>query len=272
MCMPELPEVKTVAKYLKQNLLDKKVTKIKIIYGKTIDSNSLDINLLIGQALKDIQTKGKYLILDFDKYFLISHLRMEGKYFIKDINDEVIKHEHIIIEFDKLSLRYHDTRKFGRMQLLLKENLSKVKGLNALAPEPFDQEMTKELLFNKLKNKRLPIKSILLDQTIIAGLGNIYVDEVLFASKISPLKLGKDITLKESAKIIGNSAEILKLAIEKGGTTIRSYTSSLGVEGGYQDFLKVHYRVNQKCFICDGIIKKIKVGGRGTYYCPNCQK
>jgi len=270
--MPELPEVRTVAKYLRQNLTNKKVTKIEIIYGKTIDRSSLDINLLIGKVLKDILTKGKYLIFDFEEYYLISHLRMEGKYFIKDINEEVVKHEHTIFEFDKLSLRYHDTRKFGRMQLINKKDLDQVKGLNTLAPEPWDEGMTKEYLMSKLKAKRLPMKSVLLDQTILAGLGNIYADEVLFATKINPLRLGKDISIKEAEAIIKASSEILAKATEKGGTTIRSYTSSLGVEGSYQEFLKAHYRVGEKCFDCNDTIIKIKVGGRGTYYCPTCQK
>ena len=115
--MPELPEVRTVAKVLKKNLLHQKVTNIKIIYPKIIEQTSLDLSNLIGHELKDITTKGKYLIFDFDNLYLISHLRMEGKYFIKNINDEIVKHEHIIIEFGNISLRYHDTRKFGRMYL-----------------------------------------------------------------------------------------------------------------------------------------------------------
>ena len=270
--MPELPEVKTVANYLKKNLLNKKVTNVKIIYDKTIDSNSLEMNLLIGKTLKNISTKGKYIIFDFKEYFLISHLRMEGKYFIKDIKEPIIKHEHVIIEFDKLSLRYHDTRKFGRMQLIYQKDIAKVKGLNTLGPEPWDSEMTNEYLLNKLKNKRLAIKSILLDQTIIAGLGNIYADEVLFKTRISPLRLGKDIKAKEIELIINSSAEILSEATLKGGTSIYSYTSALGVQGNYQNELKVHFRAKQKCYSCDQLIKKIKVGGRGTYYCSKCQK
>jgi len=158
------------------------------------------------------------------------------------------------------------------MELILKKDLNKVKGLNTLAPEPWDKEMSVKYLADKLKNKRLPMKSVLLDQTIIAGLGNIYADEVLFATKINPLRLGKDVNLKEVEQIIKSSSDILCSAIEKGGTSIRTYTSSLGVKGSYQDFLKVHYRVLQKCYECDDIIKKIKVGGRGTYYCPTCQK
>ena len=268
--MPELPEVRTVAKVLKKNLLHQKVTNIKIIYPKIIEQTSLDLSNLIGHELKDITTKGKYLIFDFDNLYLISHLRMEGKYFIKNINDEIVKHEHIIIEFGNISLRYHDTRKFGRMYLT--ENPDSYESLHKLGLEPFSKEMIPSYLKEKLSTKNIPLKEALLDQTIISGLGNIYANEVLFSSKINPLKPAKNLTEEECQSIIDNSVNILNKAITYGGTTIKSYTSSLGVTGSYQDFLNVHKKENEPCKICKNPIKNIKVGGRSTYYCPNCQK
>lgn len=268
--MPELPEVRTVAKVLKKNLLHQKVTNIKIIYSKIIEPASLDLTNLIGHELKDISTKGKYLIFDFNNLYLISHLRMEGKYFIKNINDPIIKHEHIIIEFGSISLRYHDTRKFGRMYLTT--NPDSYESLHKLGPEPFSKEMTSTYLKNKLSTKNIPIKEALLDQTIISGLGNIYVNEVLYASKINPLKPAKKLNEQEFQSIIDNSISILNKAITYGGTTIKSYTSSLGVTGSYQEFLNVHKKENEPCTQCNTPIKNIKVGGRSTYYCPNCQK
>jgi len=265
--MPELPEVRTVAKVLKNNLINKKITNVKIIYPKMIEEGSLDFNLLIGKTLNDINTKGKYLIFKFDDLYLVSHLRMEGKYFIKKLDDKIEKHEHIIFEFNDLSVRYHDTRKFGRM--ILVKDLNDYKSLNKVGKEPFN--ITKEELKNNLKSK-LPIKELLLDQSIMAGLGNIYVNEVLFASNINPLKEGKDITLDECKSIIDNSVNILNKAIKYGGTTIKSYTSSLGVTGKYQDYLMVHKKEGEKCKICNTPIINIKVGGRSTYYCPKCQK
>ena len=116
--MPELPEVRTVAKVLKKNLLNKEITNIKIIYPKMIEKKSLSFDKLIGKSLTDINTKGKFLIFTFEDLYLVSHLRMEGKYFIKKLNDPVEKHEHIIFEIGDLSVRYHDTRKFGRMILV----------------------------------------------------------------------------------------------------------------------------------------------------------
>ena len=157
--MPELPEVRTVANVLKRNLLNKKITNIRIIYPKIIDIGSLDFKNLIGKKLTDVNTKGKFLIFTFEDLYLVSHLRMEGKYFIKKLDDCNEKHEHIIFEFGDLSVRYHDTRKFGRMYLT--KDLKNYKSLEKVGLEPFDKKLTKEILKNNLKSK-LPIKELLL--------------------------------------------------------------------------------------------------------------
>ncbi len=269
--MPELPEVRTVATVLKNNLLNKKITNIEIIYSKLISKNSLNLNLLIGETLININTIGKYILFDFEKYILISHLRMEGKYYIKKISEKYEKHEHIIFIYDsELSVRYHDVRKFGTFELIKKEDLINNKSISKLALEPFDLSL--EEFYNKIKNKNTSIKNLLLDQTIINGLGNIYANEVLYAAKINPLKLGKNITKKEAGNILKASIDILNVAIKEGGTTIKSYTSSLGVSGTYQNYLKVHMKENEKCINCNNLIEKIKIGGRSTYYCKECQK
>lgn len=268
--MPELPEVRTVAKVLKK-LINKKIKNIDIIYPKIISKDSLNLDLLINKSLKDINTLGKYLLFDYEQYILISHLRMEGKYFIKTQDDSFEKHEHIIFNFeDNISLRYHDTRRFGRMTLIKKVDLHKVNSLKKLAPEPFT--INKEDFYQRINKKDVSIKTLLLDQTIINGLGNIYANEVLYVSKINPSRKGKDITLKEASTIIDSAIDILNLAIKEGGTTIKSYTSSLGVIGNYQQYLKVHKKENEPCTFCHMPIKKIKINGRSTYYCPKCQK
>ena len=272
--MPEIAEVETVRNILKKKVLNKKIIDVNIIYPKIIESdiNEFKSNL-IGNSFIDILRKGKWLIFCLNDYYLISHLRMEGKYFIKDSNEPIVKHEHIIISFDdNTQLRYHDTRKFGRMKLIKKDELDKCIEIQKQGYEPGDKNLTSTYLLDKFKNKKLPIKTVLLDQTIISGLGNIYVDEVLFASNINPLRKANSITLEEANKIIISSKEIISKAIKEGGTTIRSYTSSLGVKGNYQNFLKVHQRKDKKCFICGSDIIKIQVNGRGTYYCPKCQK
>jgi formamidopyrimidine-DNA glycosylase len=198
---------------------------------------------------------------------------MEGKYFIKDSNEEINKHEHVIFTFeDNSDLRYHDTRKFGRMNLVLKKDIDSVEGVRKQGIEPIDESLTKEYLYDNFKKRRLPMKTLLLDQTIISGLGNIYADEVLFAAKINPLKIGSDITLEECQRIVDASKLIIEEAIKCGGTTIKSYTSSLGVTGRFQQNLMAHKRENEECKNCSTIIKRIVVGGRSTYYCENCQK
>jgi formamidopyrimidine-DNA glycosylase len=198
---------------------------------------------------------------------------MEGKYFIKDSNEEINKHEHVIFTFeDNSDLRYHDTRKFGRMNLVLKKDIDSVEGVRKQGIEPIDESLSKEYLYDNFKKRRLPMKTLLLDQTIISGLGNIYADEVLFAAKINPLKIGSDITLEECQRIVDSSKKIIEEAIKCGGTTIKSYTSSLGVTGRFQQNLMAHKRENEECKNCSTIIKRIVVGGRSTYYCENCQK
>lgn len=272
--MPEIAEVETVRNVLKKKILHKRIEKVKVLYAPIIESNLKEFEtILIGKEFVDILRKGKWLIFDLDDYYLISHLRMEGKYFIKDSNDSIVKHEHIIFTLnDGNDLRYHDTRKFGKMRLLKKEEINDCVEIQKQGYEPGDRDLTVAYLLEKFKGKKLPIKTTLLDQTIISGLGNIYVDEVLFESGINPLKETSLINEEEAKKIISTSKSIIEKAILNGGTTIRSYTSSLGVTGSYQKYLKVHQRLNEKCYNCGSIINKISVNGRGTYYCPKCQK
>lgn len=269
--MPELPEVETVKETLKRDLLKKRIEKVRILYDGIIET---DINLfkknIINQHIIDIKRKGKFLIFELDNYYLVCHLRMEGKFFIKKQADEIVKHEHVIFYFDDMTLRYHDTRKFGKMYLVNKDCLMNTP-LSKLGYEPWDNNLNIEYL--KLKfNSNTAIKTLLLDQSIIAGIGNIYADEILFQSKINPSTRGCDLKDKDLSNIILYTQSILKEAIKMGGTTIRSYTSSLGVTGKFQQKLFVHCRENLECQICKSIIIKTKVNGRGTYYCPNCQK
>jgi len=198
---------------------------------------------------------------------------MEGKYFVKEHSEPIVKHEHIIFELEgDIDLRYADVRKFGRMCLVKKEEISSYEPVAKQGIEPIDDKLTGKYIYEHFKNKKIPIKSLLLDQTIIAGLGNIYADEVAHAARVNPLKMGEEITLKECERIKEAASSIISKAIEYGGTTIRSYTSSLGVTGHYQDFLQVHTKEGEKCPSCGTIIKKERVGGRSTYYCPKCQK
>ncbi len=271
--MPEIAEVETVRNVLKKQILNKKIAKIDIFYPKMIENDIKEFQEeLLNSSFVDIKRRGKYLLFETKDNYLISHLRMEGKYFVKDSSEAKGKHEHVRFTFaDNTTLRYEDVRKFGRMHLVKKGELNTDIGVSKQGIEANSKDLTGDYIYSKIKKKNLPMKTILLDQTIISGLGNIYADEVLFAARINPLKKGKDLTKEECQRIAESSIVIINNAIKYGGTTIRSYTSSLGVTGHYQDYLRVHTKNNKPCCECGTIIKKIKVGGRSTYYCENCQ-
>lgn len=272
--MPEIAEVQTVRKVLKRRILKRRVKNVNIIYSKIIENDIDEFRrAVIGNYFDDIDRRGKWLLFSIGDYYLCSHLRMEGKYFVKEHLEPIEKHEHVIFEFeDGIDLRYADVRKFGRMCLVEKDKIEEYEPVHKQGIEPIDDKLTGDYIYQHFKDKKIPIKSLLLDQTIIAGLGNIYADEVAHRAKVNPLKLGIDIKKNECNRIKEAAKEIIEKAIEYGGTTIRSYTSSLGVTGRYQDYLEVHTKAGEKCPQCGTIIKKEKVGGRSTYYCPRCQK
>lgn len=273
--MPEKPEVITVANNLKEKLIGKKIAGCNIYWDNIIaypTTNEFKKNI-INQKINAINTRGKFIVISLDKYSLLIHLRMEGKFFFRKINTPIEKHEHVELILDNNeSIRYHDTRKFGKMYLIPIEDTYKVKPLSELGLEYDSEKLTKEYLYNKIHNKSIPIKTVLLDQSIITGIGNIYDDEVLFLSEINPNRKANLITIDECDKIIKNTKEVLEKAILLGGTTIKSFTSSEGVHGLFQNELLVHGKNGQECPRCKNIIKKTRINGRGTSYCDNCQK
>lgn len=270
--MPELPEVETVRRTLQEFLIGKKIENVEIKYDKIIKNIDTDqfISSLRMQTINDISRIGKYLIFILDDYALISHLRMEGKYFYRE-ECFLTKHDHICFKLDDgKCLVYNDTRKFGTMNI---ENVNDYKNafyLKKLGPEPCSNELTKEYLYDKIHNKNIAIKTALLDQTVISGLGNIYVDEVLFLSKLEPTIKCNMLTMQDFDNIVNSSSIVIQKAIKEGGTTIKSFSSSQGVHGRFQNSLNVH--TQKYCSVCHTEVTKIKVGGRGTYYCKNCQR
>lgn len=276
--MPELPEVETVKETLKAKIVGEKIVSVDVYYESMIDEScrSEFKELLIGEEITNISRYGKYLFIIFNNISLISHLRMEGKYFIKEESEIRNVHEHIVFTFASgKTLRYHDTRKFGTMKLV------KTTSFNEIMKEPELKKLGKEAndttidvveFYNKIHKMRVKLKTALLDQTLIAGLGNIYVDEVCYLSGLHPEMPCNLLTLYDCKVILTKSNYVLEGAIKAGGTTIRSYTSSLGVTGRFQLKLHVHTKVGCPCEVCGNVIKKITVGGRGTYLCDKCQK
>lgn len=274
--MPELPEVETVKEALNQTVKGQTIKEIELRYKPMIKNMSPDEfkEKLINQTIQDVSRRGKYLVFHFDDYQLLSHLRMEGKYFYVEPHFELNPHVHVIFTLENgKRLLYQDTRKFGTYHLYDKAvDLEATAPFQVLGLEPFDTEFTPAYVKEKIKNKKKPIKSLLLDQTVVCGLGNIYVDEVLYRARLHPLTSSSELTDKDIENVVKYTVEVLARAIELGGTTIRTFSSSHGVSGTFQNELLVHQRKGEFCYECHTPIEKIKVGGRGTYFCPTCQK
>jgi len=274
--MPELPEVEIVRRALEEQVVDKTIESVDIYYLNIIRTPS-DVEefkwLIAGQTIRSIGRKGKYLLLYMDQVTLVSHLRMEGKYIFTEQNQTSFdKHIHLVFRFtDKSLLQYRDVRKFGTMDLLPQGKEQSFMPLKKLGQEPIDPDFDQQRFKNRVQSKTVPIKQILLNQEIVSGLGNIYVDETLALSKIHPLRTGNSLTDQELDQIITAMKQVLEKAIEYGGSTIRSYESFYG-KGSMQDHLAVYGRTGQSCLFCGAPIEKIKVGGRGTHYCPVCQR
>ncbi len=269
--MPELPEVETVRNVLKKRVLNKTIKDVNIFFNKTIaDDNQEFVRKIKNQKINDIKRRGKWLLFELDDYYMLSHLRMEGKYIFRKKGEVVNKHEHVAFLLDDdTEFRYQDSRKFGRIYLIDKNNLENCK-LKTLGPEP--DQINFSYLKKKYQSKSIAIKSSLLDQTIFVGLGNIYADEVLFLSKISPIRKTNSLTDVEIKNVIKNTQKVLNKAIALGGSTIKTYTPEEGVTGLFQNELLVHSKKGDPCLKCNHPITKIKVGGRGTYFCEKCQK
>lgn len=273
--MPEKPEVVTVANSLREKLVGRTIKECNVFWDNIIVYPYVDDfkKKVINQKINDIKTRGKFIVMQLDSDNLLVHLRMEGKFFFRKKGDEFNKHEHVeFILDDNTSFRFHDVRKFGKMYLIPKDEVDHIKPLSELGLEYYDRNLTKEYLYEKIHQKKLPIKTVLLDQSIIAGIGNIYDDEILFMSSIIPTRRSCDVTLEECERIIKNTKVVLEEAIKLGGSTIKSFTSSEGVHGLFQTKLFVHGKKGEKCSSCGTIILKTKIGGRGTYYCSKCQK
>ncbi|BDU67854.1 MAG: formamidopyrimidine-DNA glycosylase [Candidatus Tyloplasma litorale] len=275
--MPELPEVETVRRYLFNNIIDWKIIDFKVSNLKSLRNVDIkEFKQIINQKIKNMNRLAKHLIFELENNYFICHLRMEGKFFIFKNEEEMNKftnrfHDVLIIYTDKGIILFQDTRRFATIDFFSnKLSYENNPILSEIGREPFNANA--EEIYNKLSKKRIAIKTALLDQKIISGLGNIYVDEVLYDVKLHPQTPSNQIDLNKVIEIIDSAKRILLKAIELKGTTIRSYTSSLGVEGEYQKFLKVHQKKNYICQRDNQKIIKIKVGGRVTYFCPGCQK
>lgn len=268
--MPELPEVETVKNTLLDCVLNRKVISSDLVYPKIIKSE-LDLTSLVGKNIEDVKRKGKFIIINFsDDYNLILHLRMEGKiFYLEEKMNENIKHLSFSLTLDRGYLYFFDTRRFAVAYVIRGKDYEKEEPLCNVGNDPFT--IDKNGFYEVIKDDKRMIKQILLDQTLISGIGNIYADEILFASGVSPFASGSSLDFKQVESLINNAKRIMELSIKLGGSTVKSYQSSKDHSGSYQDRLKVYGRVGKKCYVCNNKINKRFLNGRGTSYCPHCQ-
>ena len=270
--MPELPEVETTIRGL-QNIKRQKIYKIEIHTNKLrfyIPNNLKKI--LIGSKISNIRRIAKYIILDLNnKYSLIIHLGMSGRLKLSKNAYSRDKHDHFILIFSRSKyLIYNDQRKFGFIDIALTKNLTAKTYIDNLGIDALSKDLNHNYFYKKISKSNVPIKQILLNQSIISGIGNIYASEILFDAKISPLRVGKSLKIVHIIKLIISTKKILRKAIEYGGSSIRDYKSADGTLGNFQSNFKVYNREGLK--ISKDRVRRIIQYGRSTFYCPKIQK
>lgn len=275
--MPELPEVETVRRSLLPVVLEKPIEKVEIPYPRILQHITVqDFQAqLLGRRFLDLTRRGKYLIFDLEgELELVAHLRMTGRLiYYSDSAIGRAKHTSAIFSFGSLGeLRFEDVRKFGTLDLVKEGEYDQIKGLKELGVEPLSKEFTWQLLAEMTKGRSAKIKGLLLDQSKIAGLGNIYVDESLFLAKIHPERTAQSLKQAEIKRLHRAIQEVLAEAIEGQGTTLRDYRTGYGREGSFQNKLQIYGKKGEKCPRCGVDLEHKKVAGRTSHYCPACQR
>ena len=267
--MPELAEVETTKRDLKKILIGKRICKVEVFLDKIVYNKKDEfIKNSEGQTVLDVKRRGKWLLFELDSNYIIIHFRMEGRFYLLPLNEKRDKHDYVIFYFDDFSLHFNDPRLFGKMEVIKKYDLEKFFLDKKLGLEYTDSNLTPEYLKEKFKTHHTDIKKMLLDQSYVTGIGNIYADEILFASKINPKSYADRLTKPKLKEIIDNTKKVFEHSLKYKGT----YPNIDGKRGTFEEHLMVHKRQGKKCYNCGSIIIKEKVGGRGTYYCPKCQK
>lgn len=280
--MPELPEVETIRRGLSKLILNKKIVQVKVLEKKSFFGQKTEV---VGSSIIGLRRRGKALIFDLDnqKSFLV-HLRMTGQLiflgeerfagghpnenFVAELPN---KQTRVIFELEDGKLFFNDQRKFGFVKVMDTKEVEEDDFIKKLGKEPW--EISVDELFEKLSRKNVCVKAALLDQTIMAGLGNIYTDETLYFAKIHPMKKCNELSRKEVELLILGAKKTMEDSLAAGGSTIKNYVKADGTRGDYLElFAKAYGREGRKCERCGGKIKKIRVAGRGTYFCEECQK
>jgi formamidopyrimidine-DNA glycosylase len=270
--MPELPEVETIKNCLLPQVVGRRFTDVTLLWPRLVRQPSLleFRQRLVGQTIKDVSRRGKYLIFSLlGGERLILHLKMTGVLLLQPSSTPVEPRTRAVLHLDNgTDLRFRDQRKFGAMWLVGDE----MAVLGKLGVEPLSDDFTPEMLGKLLQRHAMPIKALLFDQNIIAGIGNMYADEALFAARISPLRIARDLSAEETKRLQHAIRQVLTAAIGHGGASVNTYQQPDGQPGTAHFFFKVAHRRGERCYICNTPIGRITIRGRGTYFCPNCQK
>lgn len=266
--MPELPEVETIKRDLGRIIIGKKIKDVEVKRTKTVKEPSVEnfIKRVQNQEIKGVSRRGKMLILKFSNLYLIIHLRMTGQIIYGD------KEQESKVTFrlsDGKYLNFLDRRAMGEIRLI--NNWQELPFIRKMGPEPLEKEFSLDKFQEILKGKKTHIKLLLMDQSFIAGIGNLYVAEILFRAKISPLRPTDNLNSAEIREIYLAIKEVLREGIKYRGSSVDTYRDAYGKKGNFAQRLQVYNRAGQPCFKCGTLIKKIDLGGRGTYFCPKCQ-
>lgn len=272
--MPELPEVETVRQTIESKICQKEILGVEVHQEDVLDGITKDdfIKLLQHNTVEKMERRGKYLIFCFRSgQRLILHLRMTGQLIAFEDAFDQDHHCHVVVRFAQGGFYYRDVRRFGRFCPIGSGGKTE-QGMAQLGYEPLDPEFTVSYLREGLSRRRCGVKTRLLDQHFIAGIGNIYADEILFAAKLHPECPCGELTDEQIHRLKKAATEILEQAIAHRGTTFSDFRDGYGEIGGHQEHLAVFHRAGEPCPICGTIIEKIKCGGRTTSFCPNCQR
>lgn len=274
--MPELPEVENAVRDLKPWLVGRRVEDARVLWPRIVHQLSPEsfVQRLAGRQITHVGRRGKFLLFHLDDgQVLLLHLRMTGRLWLVEGGEELDKHTHVVFDLDNgQQLRYQDMRKFGRFYLV--DEVEDVVG--KLGPEPLSESFTPFDLLDAVQGRRAAIKSLLLDQRILAGVGNIYADEALFRSGIDPRRPGHSLTLADCSRLHASIRQTLAEAIREGGSTLgnsalSNYRRPNGVRGRYQDRHRVYRLAGKPCPVCGTTIQRIKLAQRSTHFCPTCQ-
>ena len=277
--MPELPEVETVRRGLAAHIIGARATTVKLMRHNL--RLPLPVHMqktLPGRLLKNITRRAKYLLFHFDdEQVLLVHLGMSGRMTLsKKKPQALLKHDHVIIGWKKnteeFTLTFNDARRFGLMLLTHEKELATHPLLKGLGPEPLSEKWTGTQLYRLLKESSAPVKSVIMDQRKLVGVGNIYACEALFRARIRPSRAANKVTKSEAVKLAGAVKRVLNEAIESGGSTLRDYVRSSGDSGYFQHQFKVYSRQKKPCLVCGNPVSVTRQAGRSTFFCKHCQK